>query len=385
MKRLQTLYRQWSGEEPQHIEQLPGAGSNRKYYRLTGSQTVIGCIGTSREENHAFISLARHFATKDLPVPQLLAVSDDEMCYLQQDLGSTSLFDALRRGREAGGCYNDEECQLLSQTIRLLPRFQFEGAEGLDFSVCYPQPTFDTTNVMFDLNYFKYCFLKATGIDFNEYRLEADFQQLARDLTADASNTFLYRDFQARNVMMTLPAKSLAFIDFQGGRRGPIYYDLASFLWQASARYPQTLRQRLIDEYYAEASHYAQLLPRQDFDRRLRLFVLFRLLQVLGAYGFRGYFERKPHFLQSIPPAIDNLRQELQNNDLPYPCLSDVLQRLVSSFTPATQGDKSDQLIVTIYSFSYKCTILIISIINNYITILNYYRCFMIVINIHVS
>ncbi len=397
METLLDLYHHWCGNQPAQCHRLPGAGSNRVYYRLSADDgsSVIGCIGTSREENHAFITLSRHFAERSLPVPQVLAASDDELRYLQTDLGGTSLFNAISRGRQAGGCYNDEEQQLLEQTIRLLPRMQFVGGRGLDYSVCYPQPQFDRTNVMFDLNYFKYCFLKATGIDFHEMRLEEDFSRLADDLTADADNadTFLYRDFQARNVML---APTPFFIDFQGGRRGPIYYDLASFLWQASARYPEQLRRRLIGIYYAEAQHFAALPPRQEFDRRLRLFVLFRLLQVLGAYGFRGYFERKQHFLDSIPPAIDNIRsltrelnltpKSLTPNPSPrgegkglthdpsqkgegsrYPCLFEILYKLTSLYTPLSPwrgaggealGDKAPDsqavLTVRIFSFSYK-------------------------------
>lgn len=362
MNELSTLYRQWTGEDPLTVEKLPGAGSNREYYRigggealrqLFGAETVVGCVGTSREENHAFVALARHFREKGLPVPQVYAVSTDEMCYLQQDLGTRSLFDALSSGRQAGGNYSSEEQLLLRQTIRLLPRLQFVGAEGLDFSVCYPQPAFDADNVMFDLNYFKYCFLKPVGIDFNERRLEQDFRQMAADLTAAAGPTaFMYRDFQARNVML---APTPCFIDFQGGRRGPVCYDLASFLWQASARYPEELRHQLVGEYYAEASRYADLPPRENFDRLLRRFVFFRLLQVLGAYGFRGYFERKAHFLQSIQPAIDSLRQLLAQVDMPYACLADVLRRLPDSHPAAPQAaPEPDHLVVSIYSFSYK-------------------------------
>ena len=356
MKRLQELYQQWSGEAPAQTEQLPGAGSNRVYYRLSNDkgESVIGCVGTSAEENHAFVALARHFTAKGLPVPQVLAVSPDEMRYLQTDLGTTSLFDALRRGREAGGRYDEEERELLRQTIRLLPRVQFEGAQGLDFSVCYPQPAFDHTGVMFDLNYFKYCYLKATGIDFHELRLEHDFQQMARDLTSEQGNSFLYRDFQARNVMVLT---GISFIDFQGGRRGPFYYDLASFLWQASARYPQTLRQELLDVYYAEAQRYTAMPPRADFDRRLRLFVFFRLLQVLGAYGFRGYFERKQHFLQSIPPALDSIRQLLADGPFGYPELEQALGAICSHAQPqpsTLNPQPSNHLVVRIFSFSYK-------------------------------
>ena len=248
---LLDLYTAFAGAAPQAVDAITGSGSNRQYFRLTSAagHTVIGVIGTSVEENHAFITLAHHFREKGLSVPQVLAVSADERCYLQEDLGSRSLFDALKDGREAGGHYSDEEKELLRRTIAQLPRLQILGGQGLDFSVCYPQPEMDETNVMFDLNYFKYCFLKPSGIDFHELRLEQDFRALAKDLLSpDSPPAFLYRDFQARNVMLDA-AGNPCFIDFQGGRRGPIYYDLASFLWQASARYPQALRDELIEVY----------------------------------------------------------------------------------------------------------------------------------------
>ncbi len=328
MQQLLDLYRAWSGREPAGTERLAGAGSNRAYYRMTDDEgrSVIGCIGTSRDENHAFVYLARHFEKRQLPVPRVLAVSDDELRYLQQDLGATSLFDAIRGGREAGGRYTLAEQQLLRQTIRELPNVQFRGARGLDFFHCYPQPEFDVEGVLFDLNYFKYCFLKATELDFHELKLEADFRLLAKDLTAERSDSFLYRDFQARNVMLV--DGQPFFIDFQGGRRGPFYYDLASFLWQASAKYPDRLRRELIDEYYNAAQQFIEMPKREHFDRRLQLFVLFRTLQVLGAYGFRGYFEQKKHFIDSIPPAIQNLRELLSAQTLPYPYLAGILQRL---------------------------------------------------------
>ena len=375
MKRLVELFCSWEGQEPQHIERLAGAGSNRSYYRLTDcdGQTVIGVIGTNVEENRAFVSLANHFASKDLPVPLVLVVSDDEMCYLQTDLGSTSLFDCLRKGRESGGEYSEEERRLLHKVIQMLPRLQVEGADGLDFSCCYPQAEFDFQGAMFDLNYFKYCFLKPSGVEFNEVKLEDDFTTLAHKLTSYNSTTFLYRDFQARNVMISSNGEPY-FIDFQGGRRGPIYYDLASFLWQASARYPADLRAELIDDYYETLSTLTDVPPRAEFDESLWLFVLFRLLQVLGAYGYRGYFERKPHFINSIPPAIENLREILRDRKLlkPYPYLKWVLSELASLpkyDTRKEEGGKRNEegetrkeeniahgssLVVRIYSFSYK-------------------------------
>ena len=328
MEKLLELYQQWSGGVPATTEKLAGAGSNREYYRFVGSDgnSVIGCIGTSRDENHAFVCLARHFTQRKLPVPEVLAVSDDELRYLQTDLGEVSLFDAIRGGREAGGRYTLAEQELLKQTIRQLPNIQMRGARGLDFSQCYPQPEFDADSVLFDLNYFKYCFLKATEIDFHEMKLEADFRLLAKDLTAEKLEAFLYRDFQARNVM--LKDGKPYFIDFQGGRRGPYYYDLASFLWQASARYPHKLRRELVFEYYNALKNYTEVPSSHHFVARLSLFVLFRILQVLGAYGFRGYFERKQHFIDSIPPAIENLRELLESVRFPYPHLTDVLNRL---------------------------------------------------------
>jgi len=379
MEQLRELYRQWSGVEPAHVERLAGAGSNRVYYRLTAPadsafSSVIGCVGTSRDENRAFITLSRHFSAKNLPVPEILAVSDDESRYLQTDLGSVSLFDAIRRGREAGGQYDETEIQLLETTIRLLPRLQIRGAEGLDWSVCYPQPSFDEQNVMFDLNYFKYCFLKATEIDFHELKLEADFRQMAADLTSGENSDewgFMLRDFQARNVMLK---ENPSFIDFQGGRRGPVYYDLASFLWQASARYSDELRRHLLDVYYEELKQYKNVPAREEFDHQLSLFVLFRTLQVLGAYGFRGYFERKQHFIASIPPAKENLRKLLKNSTVcdAYPYLKAVLLQLcdegettcetisksseptIEAIPKPTKAPEKKPLVVRVFSFSYK-------------------------------
>ena len=262
-------------------------------------------------------------------MPQVLAVSDDGLRYLQTDLGSVSLFDAVRGGREAGGRYNLEEQELLKRTIRQLPNIQIRGARGLDWQNCYPQPEFDEDSVLFDLNYFKYCFLKPSGLDFHELKLEANFRLMAKDLTSEQVDSFLYRDFQARNVMLDAEGNPY-FIDFQGGRKGPYYYDLASFLWQASARYSNKLRRELVLEYYEALKLYTEVPSVRHFVTRLSLFVLFRTLQVLGTYGFRGYFERKKHFIESIPPAMDNLRELLKMGEdvFPYPYMMDMLRRL---------------------------------------------------------
>ena len=344
MQRLVALYKRWKGQEPLLTEKLMGAGSNRAYYRMSDADgsTVIGVVGTSRDENHAFIYLAKHFNKRQLPVPRVLAVDDDELRYLQEDLGTLSLFEAVKGGREAGGRYNQREKDLLKKVVRELPNIQMRGARGLDWSNCYPQPVFDTESVLFDLNYFKYCFLKPTDLDFHELKLEANFRLLAKDLTSEPGESFLYRDFQARNVMLVEDKDGVQkpyFIDFQGGRKGPFYYDLASFLWQASAKYPNKLRRELIYEYYQSLRNYVEVPSKRHFVDQLSLFVLFRTLQVLGAYGFRGYFERKKHFIDSIPPAIQNLRELLGVTDSQispftthllqqYPYMMDMLRRL---------------------------------------------------------
>ena len=387
LQQLLDLYKKWSGEDSANVQKLPGAGSNREYYRITGHDggTVVGVIGTSRDEDHAFVYLCRHFTKRKLPVPQLLAVSEDELRYIQSDLGELSLFDALSEGRAAGGRYNKKEKDFLVKTIRELPNIQIRGARELDFKNCYPQPEFDKNSVLFDLNYFKYCFLKETGLDFHELKLEASFQLLADDLLSEKGHSFMYRDFQARNIMLDTKGNPY-FIDFQGGRKGPYYYDLASFVWQASANYSHKLRRDLVYEDYDSLKQYTEVPSVRHFVNQLSLFVLFRTLQVLGAYGFRGYFERKKHFMDSIPSAIKNLRELLEMDVFPYPYLISTLKRLTElpQFTtieepalsradglkttdskiypahpldgPATfsKYDDNGPLVIRCYSFSYR-------------------------------
>ena len=350
MDRLLQLYAAHFGAQPLTTETLPVSGSHRSYYRLGGPDgTVIGAIGTDPDENRAFITLSRHFHAKGLPVPEVLAVSADDLRYLQEDLGTESLYDALASARQTG-FYDEKQYALLLSTILELPRLQFEGAEGLDWSVCYPEPEFNERMILFDLNYFKYCFLKATGLEFNEVTLQEDFEKLKDDLMQDMGDTFMYRDFQARNVM--IKDGEPYFIDFQGGRRGPIYYDVASFAWQARAHYPEKLRKEMIQAYISALKGYTEV-DESHFYERLRLFVLFRTLQVLGAYGFRGYFEKKPHFLASVPYALANLRRLLQKPFSDYPYLNQVLTNLAT--LPRFNSIAEDKrLEVSIYSFAYK-------------------------------
>lgn len=346
---LAQLYQSYTGEAPTSIEPLPGAGSNRKYFRLKGKESLIGVYGTSTEENRAFIYMARHFSQKGLPVPRILAEAPDQSAYLQDDLGDTSLFQLIKQGRESGN-FSDEETNILKQTIRLLPQIQFEGSKEMNFSYCYPLATFNRRSVLWDLNYFKYCFLKATGLEFQENLLEDDFERMADTLLQIEPQVFMYRDFQSRNIMIR--EEKPYFIDFQGGLKGPFYYDVASFLWQAKANYPDSLRQELLDEYLDALRPY-HAIDKEQFLTTLRHFVLFRTLQVLGAYGFRGYFEKKAHFIQSVPYAIENLRQLLETDFPEYPYLCLMLRKLTELPQFASIRNRR-KLTVRVMSFSYK-------------------------------
>lgn len=351
MDKLKELFESYTGQKAADADELNSSGSNRRYFRIKGGNiSIIGVIGTNPEENNAFICLSRHFLDKGINVPRVLAVSEDGLRYIQEDLGDDQLYKLVGNGRESGE-YSSYECMLLCHTMEMLPRIQFKGAEGLDWSVCYPEPAFNGRMVMFDLNYFKYCFLKATGLEFNEVRLQEDFEKLRDDLLQeDMGDTFMYRDFQARNVMVK--DGEPYFIDFQGGRKGPVYYDVASFIWQARARYPEKLRKAMVQSYLTALKGYTKV-DEAHFHERLRLFVLFRTLQVLGAYGFRGYFEKKPHFLSSVPYALGNLRRLLQKPFSDYPYLNGVLTQLTTM--PQFNNIAEDKrLEVSIFSFSYK-------------------------------
>lgn len=325
-------------------------GSNRIYTRETDAngRSVIRVVGTNRDENRAFIYMSRHFAALGLPVPCVLWVSEDEMSYTQEDLGDTILFDHL------------DDHSLLERTMRALAHVQVEGARGFDWSKCFPIPAFDERSIRWDLNYFKYCFLKGTKIEFSEPKLEDDFDALVQNLTASAvslEDTFLYRDFQSRNVM--IKDGQPYFIDFQGGRRGPTQYDVASFLWQAKANFSPALREKLIDAYLDELKSLQPSLAEQTWRVALPHFVLFRTLQVLGAYGYRGYFERKQHFLESIPLALKNLREVLAGLEK-YPYLRELAESLTAersnseTVLQAKPVLQRSGLIVKVYSFSFK-------------------------------
>lgn len=338
METLESLYISLFGVAPANCAPLTGSASNRRYYRMASEAgTCIGVVGTDVSENKAFLTIARHFRSKGINVPEVYAVSDDMSAYLQEDLGDSVLFDI-------------KDDALLNKAMSMLPKIQFEGAQGLDFSVCYPQPSFDRRMVLFDLNYFKYCFLKPSGLEFNEVKLQDDFDNLADALLKDNSDTFLYRDFNARNVMVR--DGEPYFIDFQGGRRGPIYYDVASFAWHARARFSAEQKRKMLDAYLDALKEYMEV-DRKSFEERLRLFVFFRILQVLGAYGFRGWVEHKANFVTSIPAAISELKDMMTEGFAEYPYLTQVLRDLVELPRFAKDDRPEGILEVKVYSFSY--------------------------------
>lgn len=371
MIKAEQLFRDFFGYSPDKISLLAESGSNRRYYRLDCDEcTTVATFGDDIAENKAFIGISNHIGVDcQFSLPIILNVSDDYKSYLQTWVGKQSLFERLSSARESGN-YSDEDIALLETTIRLLARVQYEGGKDLDYSICYPCSEMNSRLVQWDLNYFKYCFLKPSGVEFDENRLQDEFERLEIFLICNKSKwkTFMLRDFQSRNVMIDDDSQSPSIIDFQGGRRGPAAYDVASFLWQAKAHYPEKLRQRLIDVYINTAKELSFDFNAEQFREELPFFVLFRNLQTLGAYGFRGWMERKPHFLQSISLGIDNLAELLNNNhqlaEL-FPILKALSEELQEKFGSETSKQSTakythailshdNPLTVHVTSFSYK-------------------------------
>lgn len=337
------------GAEPLSIVKLNGAGSNRVYYRLHGDGfSVIAVVGTSFEENRAFVALADAFAKSGVDAPEVLAVSDDGLCYLQTDLGDTTLFESMKQSRE-NGCFAEDDVRLLCNVMSVLPCIQYEVPRHFDFSLCYPMSDFNERTIKWDLNYFKYCFLKGVGIEFNESLLEDEFDKLTALLLSDNDDVFLYRDFQSRNVMV-FDGKPF-FIDFQGGRRGPVYYDVASFVGQARACYTADVVERMIDAYLAALAEY-KTICRDEFMKRLSLFRVFRLLQNLGTYGYRGLFERKKAFVEIIPKAVEQLRELMGCFTSDFPYIASLVNEI--AVLPMFVAGDLKELTVDVMSFSYR-------------------------------
>ena len=347
MEKIRILYIKTFGSEPMSMVRLTGDGSNRVYYRVFGVEPVMAAVGTSVEENRAFIALSKAFCAAGVSAPKVIAVSDDELCYLQEDLGDLTLYGSLSKAR-TNEVFEPDDIGLLCRVVTELPKIQFGVARHFDFSLCYPVSDFNERTVMWDLNYFKYCFLKGVNIEFNENRLEDEFVKLTALLLSDNDNVFLYRDFQSRNVMVKDDVPY--FIDFQGGRRGPVYYDIASFVGQARAKYSSVAVEAMLDAYLNALSLY-KTIDRGYFMRMLQLFRIFRLLQNLGAYGFRGLFERKKAFVESIPAALEQLLQLLTEvGEFEY--IRSLVQEI--AVLPMFVRNESKELTVDVISFSYK-------------------------------
>jgi aminoglycoside/choline kinase family phosphotransferase len=326
------------------------SGSGRAIVRLRGGgQSAIGIVYGVREENVAFIEFSRHFYSRGLPVPDIYIDDLSQGAYLEEDLGNTTLFDLLGRSRGAGGtgaaAIGAEAMEAYRKTVAALPRFQVEAGGDLNYKVCYPRASFDRQSIAWDLNYFKYYFLRLAGIPFNEQALEDDFGRLSRFLLTAPHEYFMYRDFQSRNVM--LRGGEPYFLDYQGGRKGALQYDIASLLFDGKADLPPEMRQQLLD-YYLDCLGAHIDVDRGAFMHHYDAYVYVRILQALGAYGFRGFYERKAHFLQSVPYALKNLRWLAHNAKLPI-----ALPALMDALTGMMGSEKLQGLRVRVFSFSF--------------------------------
>jgi aminoglycoside/choline kinase family phosphotransferase len=323
----------------ERVEPLQGelGGSGRNILRLAHQdQSAVGIQYNVREENVAFLEFSRHFRSRGLLVPEIYQSELDAGAYLEEDLGDVTLFQFLSKNR-LGDDIAPEVVEAYRKVVTQLPRFQVEASRDLNYKVCYPRSTFDAQSIGWDLNYFKYYFLKLAGIPFNEQELEHDFSRLTKFLLTAGRDYFLYRDFQSRNVM--LRDGQPFFLDYQGGRKGALHYDIASLLYDAKADLPPALRQHLLEHYFAALARFITLTE-EEFMRHYYAFVYVRIMQAFGAYGFRGFYERKPHFLQSVPFALKNLRWLLEHIKLPI-----ALPTLVGAFEQMIASDKLQNLV----------------------------------------
>ncbi len=351
---LVELFEAGFEEKASNIEPLPLHGSNRKRYRiLSAKRTAIGVYNEDRAENVAFIEFSRHFRKSGLAVPEIYETALESDIYLEEDLGNQTLFDFLVQHREQTQRFPRSVEKVYEKVVQILPRFQIEAGATLDYRKCYPRHSFDRQSISWDLNYFKYYFLKLAQIPFNEQALENDFSRFARFLLKAKRTFFLYRDFQSRNIMVR--KNSPCFIDYQGGRKGALQYDIASLLFDAKADLPFDARNRLLETYLQKLGEYS-VVGRDEFMEHYYAYVLVRIMQAMGAYGFRGFYERKTHFLQSVPYAIRNLEFVLRQATFPIkiPALMESWQRLVQSTMLRELGNAQLQTTVRIQSFSYK-------------------------------
>jgi aminoglycoside/choline kinase family phosphotransferase len=351
---LKTLFEQHFHLPVERAQPLQGqlGGSGRKIIRLSGGQvSAMGILHDVREENVAFLEFSRHFFRHGLPVPEIYGEDLNRGAYLEEDLGDTSLFEFLSQNR-SGEEIAPQVVEAYRKVVAVLPRFQVEAGRDLNYRVCYPRASFDRQSIAWDLNYFKYYFLRLAGIAFNEQALEVDFSRLTKFLLSASHDYFLYRDFQSRNIM--LRDGQPFFLDYQGGRKGALQYDIASLLYDAKADLPPDLRQKLLDYYLDQLSGHLKL-DRAIFMQHYYAYVYVRILQALGAYGFRGFYERKAHFLQSVPYALKNLRWLLHNVTLPIalPTLMDAFNSMLGAEKLQSLASDAENLTVRIFSFSF--------------------------------
>ena len=353
------------GETPNDILPIAESGSARKYFRIiTDNKSLIGTYSSNIEENEAFLTFSKHFHDLGLNVPEVFAVNKEKTCYLQNDFGDDNLFAHVQKALMANvgpstgsGALGENVIELYKRALSHLVKLQVLGHQGLDYTKAYPTERFDRQAIIDDLNYFKYYFVKPhEEIDFNETRLGKDFEAFADFVSQAPCDFFMYRDFQSRNIMVK--DGELYFIDFQGGRKGPLNYDVVSLLYQVKAQIPQSTRDELVDYYKTELSQY--MSPETvKFDTYQPYFVYLRLLQVLGAYGFRGLIQKKSHFIESIPYALKELKVWNEKHPLnEYPEIQSVISQLSTLNYPLPTDSKLStlnfKLTVTINSFSFK-------------------------------
>ncbi|MCW8806332.1 MAG: phosphotransferase, partial [Ignavibacteriaceae bacterium] len=355
INQISKLYESWAKEEALQIISLAQSGSYRKYFRIAGKEkTAIGVFNPDKNENAAFILFTKHFSKKGLNVPRLYSHKLKENVYLIEDLGDTTLYSLIERENKKNSI-SEKTLSYYQDALSHLVRFQLDGGKGLDYSFCYPRAKFDKQSIMWDLNYFKYYFVKLAKIPFNEQKLEVDFKSFAQLLLSVDTRYFMYRDFQSRNILIN--NDQLYFIDYQGGRKGALQYDVASLLFQANVNFTNDIREKLLSHYLVELQKRVKISSK-EFKKHYYNYILIRLLQTLGAYGFRGYFENKSHFLLSIPYALKNLQWLLKNNHLHKKLseLNRVLASLLENEELKILGIRSSdkKFKVTINSFSYK-------------------------------
>ena len=349
---LKRLFEQHFHAPVERVQALQGqlGGSGRSIIRLAGANlSAIGILHNVREENVAFLEFSRHFRRHGLPVPEIYAEDLSQGAYLEEDLGNTTLFEFLSANR-IGENLAPEVVEAYRKVVDVLPRFQIEAGRDLNYKVCYPRASFDRQSIAWDLNYFKYYFLRLAGIFFNEQALEDDFGRLTKFLLSAARDYFLYRDFQSRNVMWREGFPF--FLDYQGGRRGALQYDIASLLYDGKADLPPELRRQLLDHYLDRLAGFLEF-DREVFMQHYYAYVYVRIMQALGTYGFRGFYERKTHFLDSVPYALKNLRWLLHHVELPIP-LPTLLEAVKSMLgSEKLQGLSSEVEILTVRIFSF--------------------------------